>query len=73
MKFSINDYNNTIIGKQLCPFKDVPFDIKKILVKRYVFDQTINQINIVDELEKKKNIKSFNNINIYWKEYLDFA
>ena len=73
MKFSINDYNNTIIGKQLCPFKDVPFDIKKILVKRYIFDQTINQINIVDELEKKKNIKSFNNINIYWKEYLDFA
>ena len=73
MKFSINDYNNTIIGKQLCPFKNVPFVIKKILVKRYVFDQTINQINIVDELEKKKNMKSFNNINIYWKEYLDFA
>ena len=73
MKFSINDYNNTIIGKQLCPFKDVPLEIKKILVKRCIFENIINQINIVDELDKKKNVKLFNNINIYWKEYLDFA
>ena len=73
MKFSINDYNNTIIGKQLCPFKDVPLDIKKILVKRCIFEKNINQINIVDELDKKKNMKFFNNINIYWKEFLDFA
>ena len=73
MKFSINGYNNTIIGKQLAPFKDVSSDIKKILVKRCIFEKVINQLNIVDELDKKKNMKSLNNINIYWKEYLDFV
>jgi len=72
MKFSIKSYNDTIIGKQLMPFKDVSLDIKKILVKRYIFDKVKNQLNIVDELGKNKNMKSFN-VNIYWKEYLDFV
>ena len=73
MKFSISSYNNTIIGKELLPLKDVNMDIKKTLAKRCIFDKVINQLNIVDELDKNKNMKSLNNVNIYWKEYLEFA
>ena len=73
MKFSISSYNNTIIGKELLPFKDVNMDIKKTLAKRCIFDKVVNQLNIVDELDKNKNMKSLNKVNIYWKEYLEFA
>ena len=73
MKFSIKSYNDTPIGKELLPFEKVSLDVKKILVKRYVFDKVVNQLNIVDEIDKQKRMKSFDKVNIYWEEYLDFA
>lgn len=72
MKFSINGYKNSGLEKSI-PFEKIPIDVKKILVKRYVFDKVKNQLNIVDAIDKEKSLKSFDKINIYWKEYLDFA
>ena len=73
MKFSISSYNNTLIGKEILPFKDVKINAKKALLKRYIFEKVLNQVNIVDELDKNKNMKSFSNVKIYFEEYLDFA
>ena len=73
MKFSISSYNNTLIGKEILPFKDVKINVKKALLKRYIFEKVLNQVNIVDELDKNKNMKSFSNVKIYFEEYLDFA
>ena len=72
MKFSINGYKNSGLEKSI-PFEKIPIDVKKILVKRYIFDKVKNQLNIVDAIDKEKSLKSFDKINIYWKEYLDFA
>lgn len=73
MKFSIQNYNNTYIGKLSTPFENIPLKIKKILIKRFVFNKTINQLNMVNELSDNKEIKSFKNNKIYWNEYLQFA
>lgn len=73
MKFSIEGYNNTLIGKNLKTFDEVSLDVKKILVKRFVFNKVLNQLNMVDAIDKQKKMKSFEKINIYWEEYLNFA
>ena len=73
MKFSIKEYNNTRPGKYLLPFDKVSLEVKKVLVKRCIFDKVVNQLNIVDEIDKQKRMKSFDKVNIFWKEYLDFA
>ena len=48
-------------------------DLKKVLMKKFVFDKVINQLNIVDEIDKKEKMNFFEKIKIYWREYLDFA
>ena len=72
MKFSINDYNSSGVGKYT-PFKDVSLKIKKILLKRFFFEKIKNQLNMINEIDVKKSMKSFNKVKIYWKEYLDFV
>ena len=73
MKFSIKNYNSTQIGKLSTPFDNIPLNIKTILLKRFVFNKTIKQINMVNELSENKDIKSLKNNKIYWNEYLQFA
>lgn len=73
MTFSIKNYNNTQIGKYITPFENIPLKIKTILVKRFVFNKTIKQINMVNEISENDNIKSFKDSKIYWDEYLQFA
>ena len=73
MTFSIKNYNNTQIGKYITPFENIPLKIKTILVKRFVFNKTIKQINMVNEISENDNIKSFKDTKIYWDEYLQFA
>lgn len=73
MTFSIQKYNNTKIGKFITPFENIPLKIKTILVKRFVFNKTIKQINMVDEMIDNEDIKSFKDTKIYWKGYLQFA
>lgn len=72
MKFSIDSYNRSGVAKYT-PFKDVSMKIKKILMKRFFFEKFKKQLNMVNEIDKKKTIKSFNKVNIYWNEYLDFV
>ena len=72
MKFSIQEYNKTWVGESI-PFDKVDMDVKKVLMKKFVFDKVINQLNIVDEIDKKEKINFFEKIKIYWREYLDFA
>jgi ankyrin repeat protein len=73
MTFSIQKYNNTKIGKFITPFENIPLKIKTILVKRFVFNKTIKQINMVDEIIDNEDIKSFKDTKVYWKGYLQFA
>ena len=73
MTFSIQKYNNTQIGKFITPFENIPLKIKTILVKRFVFNKTIKQINMVDEIIDNEDIKSFKDTKVYWKGYLQFA
>lgn len=73
MTFSINNYNNTQIGRLSTPFENIPINIKTVLLKRFVFNKTIKHINMVNEISENKEIKSFKKNNIYWKEYLEFA
>ena len=42
-------------------------------LKRFVFNKTIKQINMVNEFSENEDINSFKKNNIYWKEYLEFA
>jgi ankyrin repeat protein len=72
MKFSINGYKNSRLEQSL-PFNSISIDVKRILAKKYVLDKTVNQLNLVNEIDKKNSLKSFEGVNIYWKEYLDFA
>ena len=69
MKFSIQNYNNTKVGK-LFPFEKISLNIKKVLLKRIVFNKNIKQLNMANEFSEN-NLKSFKN-KIYWKEYLKF-
>ena len=69
MKFSIQNYNNTKVGK-LFPFEKISLNIKKVLSKRIVFNKNIKQLNMANEFSEN-NLKSFKN-KIYWKEYLKF-
>ena len=73
MTFSIKNYNNTHIGKLSIPFENIPINIKTVLLKRFVFNKTIKNINMVNEISENENIKSFKNNKIYWNEYLEFA
>ena len=73
MKFSIKNYNSTQFGQLSTPFDNIPLNIKTILLKRFVFNKTMKQINMVNELSDNKDIKSFKDNKIYWKEYLQFA
>ena len=70
MKFSIQNYNNTTVGKSF-PFEKIPLNIKKVLSKRIVFNEKIKQLNMANEFSEN-NLKSFKNNKIYWKEYLKF-
>lgn len=71
MNFSINNYN-CAIGKFGETFDDVPVKTKAILIKKFVFNKTIKQLNMVNEIENG-NIKSFKDKKIYWNEYLKFV
>jgi hypothetical protein len=73
MAFSIKKYNNTRIGKLSVPFENIPLNIKTTLLKRFIFNKTQNQLNMVYEINEKNNLKSFKDNKIYWKEYLQFA
>ena len=73
MKFSIQNYNSTQIGKLSIPFENIPLNIKTILLKRFIFNKTMKQINMVNEFSDNKDIKSFKDNKIYWNEYLQFA
>ncbi len=73
MKFSIKNYNNTNIGKLSTPFERIPLSIKSILVKRFILKKTQKQLNMVYEINENKNLKSFKDNKIYWKEYLQFV
>ena len=72
MKFSISNYKKTNL-ESMVSFEDIPFETKKLLAKRYVLDKIKNQLNLVEEIDNNKSLRSFDNVNIYWKEYLDFA
>lgn len=72
MKFSISSYKKTRLEFS-DSFESISLDIKKILAKRYVLDKVKNQLNMIEEIDKKKSLRSFDGINIYWKDYLDFA
>jgi hypothetical protein len=72
MKFSIGSYNSTKVAKYT-PFKNISMKIKNILMERFFFEKVKKQLNMVNEIDKQKTIKSFNKVNIYWKEYLDFV
>lgn len=72
MKFSIDSYNSTGVAKYT-PFKNVSTKVKKILMKRFFFEKVKKQLNMVNEIDEQKSIKSFNKLHIYWKEYLDFV
>ena len=50
MTFSINNYNNTQIGRLSIPFENIPINIKTALLKRFVFNKTIKHINMVNEI-----------------------
>ena len=73
MKFSVKNYNSTQIGKLSTPFENIPLRIKNILLKKFIFNKTIKQLNMVNELSENKNIQSFKDNRIYWNEYLQFA
>lgn len=73
MNFSIKKYNNTEIGQSSTPFENIPLNIKTALLKRFVFNKTIKQLNMVNEISEKNQIKSFKDKKIYWDEYLQFA
>lgn len=74
MNFSIKNYNNyTLFGKSSFPFEKVSLNAKAILLKKFVFNKTKKQLNMVYEINEQKTLKSFENNKIYWKEYLDFA
>ena len=70
MKFSIQNYNNTKVGK-LFNFEKISLNIKKVLLKRIVFNKNIKQLNMANEFSEN-NLKSFKKNKIYWKEYLKF-
>ena len=72
MKFSISNYKTTNL-ESMNSFESIPFETKKLLAKRYVLDKIKNQLNLVEEIDNNKSLRSFDNVNIYWKEYLDFA
>ena len=72
MVFSIQKYNNTYIGKT-SPFENIPLKVKKVLAKKYVFNKTVKQLNMINEIEENSKIKSFDKIKIYWNEYLKFV
>ena len=72
MTFSISNYKKTKL-ELMTNFESIPFETKKLLAKRYVLDKLKNQLNIIEEIDTNKNLKSFDKVNIYWKEYLDFA
>ena len=72
MKFSISNYKKTNL-ESMDSFESIPLDIKKILAKRYVLDKVKSQLNMIEEIDKKKSLRSFDGINIYWKDYLEFA
>ena len=55
------------------PFENIPLNIKTTLLKRFIFNKTQNQLNMVYEINEKNNLKSFKDNKIYWKEYLQFA
>lgn len=71
MKFSVKNYNNTI-GKFDVKFDEVQQSTKNILIRKFVFDKTVKQLNMVNEIEKG-NIKSLKDKKIVWKEYLKFV
>lgn len=79
MKFSVKKYSLTKIGMMSIPFSKVSSKVKKILIKRYVFDKTVKQINLVDTFknnenkEEKDKLKSFEGCKICWDEYLQYA
>lgn len=77
MKFSVSKYNSTKIGSLSLPFEKVSIDVKNTLVKRYVFDKTVKQLNMVNEMENKnknkKEMEKIKNAKISWDEYLQFA
>jgi len=72
MTFSISNYKKTKL-ELMTNFENIPFETKKLLAKRYVFDKIKNQLNLIEEIDTNKSLKSFDKVNIYWKEYLDFA
>ena len=72
MTFSISNYKKTKL-ELMTNFESIPFETKKILAKRYVLDKIKNQLNLIEEIDTNKSLKSFDKVNIYWKEYLDFA
>ena len=73
MKFSIRNYNNTIIGRNFMSFEDVDVKIKKILCKNVVFSKLEKQFNMIYEISEKKSLNSLKDNKIYWDEYLNFA
>ena len=72
MTFSISNYKKTKL-ELMNKFESIPFETKKLLAKRYVLDKLKNQLNLIEEIDNNKSLKSFDKVNIYWKEYLDFA
>ena len=72
MTFSISNYKKTKL-ELMDKFESIPFETKKLLAKRYVLDKLKNQLNLIEEIDNNKSLKSFDKVNIYWKEYLDFA
>ena len=75
MKFSVSKYNTTRIGALSLPFEKVSIDVKNTLVKRYIFNKTVNQLNMVNEMENKnkKEMGEIKNVKIIWDDYLQFA
>lgn len=73
MKFSIKKYEETNIGKMSIPFEKVSNKVKSVLVKRFVFEKTMKQLNMIEEFKENKNkLKPFENAKIVWDEYLDY-
>ena len=72
MTFSISNYKKTNL-ELMNNFESIPFETKKLLAKRFVLDKIKNQLNLIEEIDTDKSLKSFDKVNIYWKEYLDFA
>lgn len=53
MKFSIDHYNSTVIGRKILPFDQVDIKIKKLLLQECIFDIKKQEFNIHDKTQKK--------------------